>query len=59
MTSLAAVMSKPSSRGTPMALPPRPITVRRRKRSFMSSTRRNVICRGSSSWPSAPAGVRK
>ncbi len=39
ITSEAAVMSKPSSRGTPLAGPPRPITVWRRKRSFMSMQR--------------------
>ena len=39
MTSLAAVMSKPDSRGTPWPGPPRPITIRRRARSFMSSAR--------------------
>ena len=48
MTSLAAVISKPSSRGTPMVLPPSPITVRRRKRSLRSMTRRMEICRASS-----------
>ena len=39
MTSLAAVMSKPLSRGMPWGRPPRPITMCRRARSFMSRTR--------------------
>ena len=39
MTSLAAVMSKPVSRGTPSVRPPRPITMSRSARSFMSMTR--------------------
>ncbi len=51
MTSEAAVMSKPSSRGTPLARPPNPITMRRRKRSFMSITRRQRIWRCSRSMP--------
>jgi hypothetical protein len=40
MTSEAGVMSKPVSRGTPSAAPPRPMTVRRSARSFTSITRR-------------------
>ncbi len=47
MTSLATVMSKPSSRGTPWALPPRPMTMFRRARSFISTTRFQMIRRGS------------
>ena len=47
MTSEAAVMSKPVSRGTPLILPPRPMTVSRSARSFMSSTRRNGMSRWS------------
>ena len=39
MTSLAAVISKPDSRGTPCELPPRPITMCRSARSFMSRAR--------------------
>ena len=40
-------MSKPSSRGTPWALPPRPSTMWRSWRSFMSTTRFQVILRTS------------
>jgi len=47
MTSEATVMSNPVSRGTPWALPPRPMTVWRRARSFMSMARRRVMVRGS------------
>ena len=36
MTSVATVMTKPSSRGTPFTLPPRPTTILRSARSFMS-----------------------
>ncbi len=49
MTSLAAVMSNPDSRGTPSAGPPRPMTMFRRARSFMSSARFQRTRRGSSS----------
>ena len=49
MISLAAVMSKRSSRGVPLALPPSPTMHLRRKRSFMSSARPHVTWRGSSS----------
>ncbi len=45
MTSEATVMSKPVSRGTPLILPPRPMTASRSARSFMSSTRRNGMSR--------------
>ncbi len=48
MTSEAAVMSKPPSRGIPWARPPRPKTTCRRERSFMSMTRRQRTLRGSS-----------
>ena len=44
ITSLATVMSKPSSRGTPWALPPRPSTIWRSCRSFISTARFQVIC---------------
>ena len=44
-------MSKPSSRGTPWAAPPRPITVLRRARSLTSTTRFHWTRRGS--MPSA------
>ena len=47
ITSEATVMSKPSSRGTPWALPPRPSTMLRSWRSFMSTTRFHVILRTS------------
>ena len=36
ITSEAAVMSKPVSRGSPFSLPPRPVTTWRSERSFMS-----------------------
>ena len=48
MISEATVMSKPVSRGTPCAGPPRPITRRRSARSFMSRTRFQRIRRVSS-----------
>ena len=48
MTSEAAVMLNPLSRGTPPALPPSPITRFRRARSFMSITRFHTMVRGSS-----------
>ena len=51
MTSEATVMSKPVSRGTPLIFPPRPMTVSRSARSFMSRTRRNGMSRWS--MPSA------
>ena len=47
MISLAAVMSKPVSRGAPCARPPRPVTTFRRFRSFMSMQRRHEIASGS------------
>ena len=51
MTSEATVMMKPSSLGTPLIFPPRPMTMFRRARSFMSrqrliSTRRGSMPRG-------------
>ena len=45
MTSLAAVMSKPLSRGMPMRRPPSPSTMFRSARSFMSITRRQITVR--------------
>ncbi len=49
MTSLAAVMSKPDSRGMPpWPGPPRPMTIFRRARSFMSSARFQSTRPGSS-----------
>ena len=48
MTSLAAVMSNPVRRGTPFLGPPRPISMSRKARSFMSMTRRQVIVSASS-----------
>ncbi len=47
MTSEATVMSKPSSRGTPLFFPPSPTMVLRKARSFMSRARRKVMRRGS------------
>ena len=44
MISLATVISKPSSRGTPCIRPPRPSTMWRSWRSFMSTARFQVIC---------------
>ncbi len=51
ITSLATVMSKPSSRGKPLAVPPSELTMERSARSFMSMTRRQAMRRASS--PSA------
>ena len=42
ISSEATTMSKPSSRGKPLACPPRPTTTSRNARSFMSSTRFHV-----------------
>ena len=47
MTSEATVMSKPSSRGKPLATPPSELTVLRSARSFMSMPRRQVMRRSS------------
>ena len=47
ITSDAAVMSKPVSRGTPWAGPPSPTITWRSARSFMSITRRHTMRRGS------------
>ena len=47
ITSEATVISKPLSRGTPLALPPRPMITLRRARSFRSMTRRQTILLGS------------
>ena len=43
ITSEATVMSNPSSRGKPLATPPRDDTTSRSARSFMSSARRQAI----------------
>jgi hypothetical protein len=43
ITSEATTMSKPSSRAKPLAVPPRPMTMSRRARSFMSTTRFQVM----------------
>ena len=51
MTSEAAVMSKPVSRGMPFTFPPSPVTIWRSERSFMSRQRRHVTVSGS--MPSA------
>ena len=47
ITSLATVISKPSSRGVPFTLPPRPSTMKRSWRSFISMQRFQVMRRGS------------
>ena len=47
ITSEAAVMSKPVSRGEPFSRPPSPITTRRSARSSMSTQRLHVIVSGS------------
>ena len=47
MTSEAATMSNPVSRGMPCVGPPRPVITFRRWRSFMSSARLHVILCGS------------
>ncbi len=47
MISEAAAITKPSCRGTPCALPPRPATMLRSSRSFMSMVRGQVIDSGS------------
>ena len=49
MISEAAVMLKPSWRGTPLLCPPKPITVLRRARSFMSRQRFHTTRVGSMS----------
>src|SRR5262249_1657205 len=51
MTSEATVISKPSSRGKPLATPPSEELMLRRARSFMSMTRRQVTRRGSKPPP--------
>ena len=45
ITSHATVMSKPSSRGKPLAMPPSEPTIERSARSFMSMTRRQAMRR--------------
>ena len=47
MTSLAGMITHRSSRTTPLATPPSPITQSRSARSFMSMVRGHVIRRGS------------
>ena len=47
MTSEATTMSKPSSRGKPLAVPPRPMTMSRSARSLTSTTRRQAMRRTS------------
>ena len=47
ITSEAATMSNPVSRGMPCVGPPRPVITLRRWRSFMSSARRHVTRCGS------------
>ncbi len=49
MTSEATVMSKPASRGKPLATPPSEVTMERKARSFMSMPRRHVTRRWSMS----------
>ena len=49
ISSEATTMSKPSSRGKPLAWPPRATVTSRRARSFMSSTRFQVTLRTSMS----------
>ena len=48
MISEATVMSKPASRGKPLAAPPSEQTMERKARSFMSRTRRQLTRRVSS-----------
>ena len=57
MTSEATVMSKPSSRGKPLATPPSEPTMLRSARSFMSMTRRQVMRRSSMPELVAPVDV--
>ena len=47
MTSLAGMITQCSSRATPLATPPKPITQSRSARSFMSIVRGQVMRRGS------------
>ena len=47
ITSEATVMSKPSSRGKPLATPPSEETIERSERSFMSTARRQAMRRPS------------
>ena len=47
ITSEAAVMSNPVSRGMPSCLVPRPLTMPRSERSLTSSTRFHVMLNGS------------
>ncbi len=57
MTSEATVMSKPSSRGKPFETPPSELTMERRARSFMSSTRRHSMRRAVETEGVAPIDV--
>ncbi len=57
ITSEATVMSKPSSRGKPLATPPSELTIERSARSFMSTTRRQVTRRGVDAELIAPIDV--
>ena len=47
MTSEAGVMLNPSSLGMPLLLPPSPMTMWRKERSFISITRFHTMVRGS------------
>ena len=57
MTSEATVMSKPVSRGKPLATPPSDQTISRSARSFMSMTRRQTIAAGVDAERVAPVDV--
>ena len=57
ITSEATVMSKPDSRGKPLATPPSEQTTCLSARSFMSMTRRQVTRRGIDAEPVAPVDV--
>ena len=57
MTSDATVMSKPSSREKPLETPPSEETIERSARSFMSTTRRQLMRRVSSAERIAPIDV--
>ena len=57
ITSEATVMSKPSSRGKPFETPPSELTIERRARSFMSSTRFQVDAAAVDAEAVAPVDV--
>ena len=57
ITSDATTMSKPSSRGKPLATPPSEETISRSARSFMSTTRRQVTRRCVDAERVAPVDV--